>query len=200
MDIYTVSFFGHREIENALEVERKLETKITELIQTKQYIEFLVGREGEFDILAASVVKRVKKQMNYNNCSITWVLPYMKAEFKNNEKEFLEYYDDVEICERSAKAHFKSAMQIRNRAMVDKSDFVICCIQHKTVERTRQYSMLKNIIKILSMWLKKTSSSRLRFGSCLFFYSALLCSIFQKFIYFIGYCVLNYLIEDMIII
>ena len=76
MDIYIVSFFGHREIENALEVERKLETKITELIQTKQYIEFLVGREGEFDILAASVVKRVKKQMNYNNCSITWVLPY----------------------------------------------------------------------------------------------------------------------------
>ena len=41
MEIYTVSFFGHREIENALEVERKLEAKITELIQTKQYIEFL---------------------------------------------------------------------------------------------------------------------------------------------------------------
>ena len=37
MDIYTVSFFGHREIENVLEVERKLEAKITELIQTKQY-------------------------------------------------------------------------------------------------------------------------------------------------------------------
>ena len=29
MDIYTVSFFGHREIENALEVERKLEAKIS---------------------------------------------------------------------------------------------------------------------------------------------------------------------------
>ena len=146
MEIYTVSFFGHREIENALEVERKLETKITELIQTKQYIEFLVGREGEFDILAASVVKRVKKQMNYNNCSITWVLPYMKAEFKNNEKEFLEYYDDVEICERSAKAHFKSAMQIRNRAMVDKSDFVICCIQHKNggAYKTVQYAKKHN--------------------------------------------------------
>ena len=41
MNIFTVSFFGHREIENALEVERKLEAIITELIQTKQYIEFL---------------------------------------------------------------------------------------------------------------------------------------------------------------
>ena len=142
MDICTVSFFGHREIENALEVERKLEAKITELIQTKQYIEFLVGREGEFDILAASVVKRVKKQMDYANCSLIWVLPYMKAEFRDNEKNFLEYYDDVEVCEQSAKAHFKSAMQIRNRAMVDRSDLVICCIQHKSggAYKTVQYA------------------------------------------------------------
>ncbi len=142
MEIYTVSFFGHRKIENALEVERKLEAKITELIQTKQYIEFLVGREGEFDILAASVVKRVKKQMDYGNCSLIWVLPYMKAEFRDNEKEFLEYYDDVEICEQSTKAHFKSAMQIRNRAMVDRADLVICCIQHKSggAYKTVQYA------------------------------------------------------------
>ena len=142
MEIYTVSFFGHREIENALEVERKLEAKITELIQTKQYIEFLVGREGEFDILAASVVKRVKKQMDYGNCSLIWVLPYMKAEFRDNEKNYLEYYDDVEVCEQSSKAHFKSAMQIRNRAMVDRSDLVICCIQHKSggAYKTVQYA------------------------------------------------------------
>ena len=38
MNIYTVSFFGHRQIENAIEVERKLEAKITELIKTKQYL------------------------------------------------------------------------------------------------------------------------------------------------------------------
>lgn len=132
MEIYTVSFFGHRKIENTLEVERKMEAIITELIQTKRYVEFLVGREGEFDILVASVVKRVKKQMDYGNCSLIWVLPYMKAEFLNNEKEYLEYYDDVEICEQSAKAHYKSAMQIRNKAMVDMSDLVICCIQHKS--------------------------------------------------------------------
>ena len=146
MEIYTVSFFGHREIENALEVERKLEAKITELIQTKQYIEFLVGREGEFDILAASVVKRVKKQMDYGNCSLIWVLPYMKAEFRDNEKNFLEYYDDVEVCEQSAKAHYKSAMQIRNRAMVDRSDLVICCIQHKSggAYKTVQYATKQN--------------------------------------------------------
>ena len=142
MEIFTVSFFGHREIDNAVQVERNLEDKITELIRTKEYVEFLVGREGEFDILAASVVKRVKMQMDYGNCSLIWVLPYMKAEFRDNEKNYLEYYDDVEVCEQSAKAHFKSAMQIRNRAMVDRSDLVICCIQHKSggAYKTVQYA------------------------------------------------------------
>ena len=142
MEIYTVSFFGHRKIENALEVERKLEAKITELIQTKQYIEFLVGREGEFDILAASVVKRVKKRIDHGNCTLILILQYMKAEFRENDKEFLEYYDEVEVCEQSAKAHYKAAMQIRNRAMVDRSDLVISCIQHKSggAYKTVQYA------------------------------------------------------------
>ena len=59
-------------------------------------------------------------------------MPYMKAEFRNNEREFLDYYDDVEICEQSAKAHYKSAIKIRNRYMADRSDLIICCIQRKT--------------------------------------------------------------------
>ena len=142
MNIFTVSFFGHSEIENALDVEQKLEAKISELIQTQQYVEFIIGREGEFDILAASVVKRVKKQMDYGNCSLIWVLPYMKSEFRDNEKEYLDYYDDVEVCERSSKAHYKSAIQIRNKEMVDRSDLVICCIQRKSggAYKTVQYA------------------------------------------------------------
>ena len=66
----------------------------------------------------------------------------MKAEFRDNEKEFLEYYDDVEICEQSSKAHYKSAMQIRNRAMIDRSDLIICCIHHKSggAYKTVQYA------------------------------------------------------------
>ena len=147
MDIYTVSFFGHREIENSLEVERKLEAIITELIKTKKYIEFLVGREGEFDILAASVVRRVKKQMDYGNSSLIWVLPYTRAEYRDNEKEDLDYYDDIEICEQSAKSHYKSAMQIRNKSMVDRSDLMICCIQRKSggAYKTVRYALKRGI-------------------------------------------------------
>ena len=44
---------------------------------------------------------------------------------------FLGYYDEVEICEEAARAHFKAAIQIRNRCMVDHSDLVVCCVQRK---------------------------------------------------------------------
>ena len=42
MDIYTVSFFGHRLVERASEIEVGLEILLHDLITQKQYVEFLV--------------------------------------------------------------------------------------------------------------------------------------------------------------
>ena len=132
MEIFTVSFFGHRKINNPLIVEKKLDEYISDLICSKEYVEFLVGRDGEFDKMAAADEKKKKKQYNYGNIFLILVMPYARAEFTNNEQAFLEYYDEVEICEKSARAYFKAAIQIRNRAMVDRSDMVISCIQYKS--------------------------------------------------------------------
>ena len=132
MEIYTVSFFGHREVERASEIESKLDQLLRDLITQKLYVELLVGRDGEFDLLAASAIRRAVNQYGYGNTSIILVLPYMKAEYRDNEKEYLNYYDEVEVCAESAEAHPKSAIQVRNRGIVDRSDLVICCIQHKS--------------------------------------------------------------------
>ena len=56
----------------------------------------------------------------------------MKSKYRDNEKDYLDYYDEVEICTESTKAHYKSAIWIRNRNMVDRSNLVVCCIQHKS--------------------------------------------------------------------
>ena len=56
----------------------------------------------------------------------------MTAEYRNNEQSFHEYYDEIEICLESAEKHFKSAHQVRNRSMVDRSDLVIFCIEHNS--------------------------------------------------------------------
>ncbi|WP_294755503.1 hypothetical protein, partial [uncultured Ruminococcus sp.] len=101
-----------------------------DLITQKQYVEFLIGRDGEFDLLAASAIRQAVKQYGYGNTSIILVLPYMKAEYRDNEQNYLSYYDEVEICSESSDAHYKSAIQVRNRCMVDRSDLVVCCIQH----------------------------------------------------------------------
>lgn len=142
MEIYTVSFFGHREVEGAAEIESRLERLLHDLITQKEYVEFLIGRDGEFDLLAASAIRRAVKHCGCGNTSLILVLPYMKAEYRDNEQSYLDYYDEVEICADSSEVHYKSAIQVRNRCMVDRSDLVVCCIQHKSggAYSTMQYA------------------------------------------------------------
>ena len=142
MEIYTVSLFGHRLVERASEIEVRLEILLHDLITQKEYVEFLIGRDGEFDLLAVSSIRRAVKQYGYGNTSMILVLPYMKAEYRDNEQSYLDYYDEVEICADSSEVHYKSAIQVRNRCMIDRSDLVVCCIQHNSggAYKTVQYA------------------------------------------------------------
>lgn len=142
MNLYTVSFFGHRQIDNVFVIEQRLETMIRELLITKEYVEFLIGRDGEFDQLVASTVRRCKRVIRDDNSALVLILPYTTAEHQNNKQLFHEYYDEIEICTESAQRHFKSAHQIRNRSMVDRSDLVIFCVEHNSggAYQTMQYA------------------------------------------------------------
>ena len=146
MNLYAVSFFGHRQIDNVFVIEQRLETMIRELLLSKEYVEFLVGRDGEFDQLVASTVRRCKRAVRDDNSALVLVLPYVTAEYRNNEQSFHAYYDEVEICAEAAEKHFKSAHQIRNRTMVDRSDLVIFCVEHNSggAYQTMQYAKKTN--------------------------------------------------------
>ena len=71
------------------------------------------------------------------------VLPYPTAEYLNNEEYFHDYYTDVEISYTASKAHSKSAIQIRNREIVDRADLVICYVEnnHGGAWQTVKYAM-----------------------------------------------------------
>lgn len=131
LDIYTVAFFGHRYIDNPLKVEALLEEQIRKLINEKEYVDFLVGRNGEFDQCASSTVLRVRKNVRDDNSALVLVLPYATSEYLNNEESFNEYYTDVEISYAASVVHPKSAIQVRNREMVDRADLIICYIENK---------------------------------------------------------------------
>ena len=127
---YTVCLFGHRQIENVIEVENALRAVIEKILAEHEYVEFLVGREGEFDILAASVIKSIMRNCDTGNCFLTLVMPYLRAGFEKNQAEYEAYYDSVELCEQSAAAHPKAAIQIRNWFMVDRSELCVFYVTH----------------------------------------------------------------------
>ncbi len=125
MEVYTVSFFGHRRLYDSIRIEERLEQYVRELLQTKQYVEFLVGKDGAFDVLVASVIRRCKRLYRDDNSSLVLVLPYMRADFCDNEESYREYFDEIEIFPGT---HYKSAFQQRNRDMVCRSDLAIFAV------------------------------------------------------------------------
>ena len=158
LDIFTVSFFGHREISHFQETEQKLETLIYDLLKQHEYVDFLVGRNGEFDQMVSSTILRVRKRIGLSNCSLILVLPYETAEFRDNEESFRAYYDEIEICQSSSQAHYKLAFQIRNREMVDRSDLVVFCVERKSggAYQTMRYAEMQNAI-----WVNISNSNML---------------------------------------
>lgn len=131
LDIFTVAFFGHRRLDNITTVENLLEEQIRKLMDENSYVDFLVGRNGDFDQCVSSAVLRVRKNYRNDNSALVLVLPYPTAEYRDNEESFHNYYTDIEISHTASIAHPKSAIQTRNREMVDRADLVICYIEHK---------------------------------------------------------------------
>ena len=146
LDIFTVAFFGHRYIDNPFKIEEKLEEEIRRLLDEKEYVDFLVGRNGDFDQYVSSTVLRVRKAVGEQNSSLVLVLPYATSEYLNNQEYFEEYYSDIEVSYEASKAHPKAAFQIRNREMVDRADLIICCIDHQEggAWQTVEYALKQN--------------------------------------------------------
>lgn len=130
MEIYTVSFFGHRIVKNFRDAEIQTERLINRLLCEKSYVEFLVGREGAYDQIVASAVKRAKRIIRNDNSTLVWVMPYKTAEYERNVDYYEDYYDRIEVCDAAMLAHYKSAYRTRNQSMVDRSDLVAFWVEH----------------------------------------------------------------------
>ena len=127
MKIYRVSFVGHRMLQNIGSLETQLENLIRELLLQNEYVEFFIGRNGDFDILVASVIKRVQKTVGKENSSLILALPY----HAKDEKYYENYYDEV-CFPIEEKIHFKAAILRRNQWMIDQSDLLVAYVEHKT--------------------------------------------------------------------
>lgn len=76
MEIYRVAFIGHRGVDDFRFVEEQLDKVVRELISTKEYVEFYVGRNGEFDTMVGSAVKRAQDAYGKSNNCLILTLPF----------------------------------------------------------------------------------------------------------------------------
>ncbi len=129
---FRVGFFGHRYVDSFVQTERRLEKLIKELLRRKSFVDFYVGRSGDYDQMVASTVRRVRENGYERSCALILVLPYVTAEYRNNEDGFNAYYDDIEICEAAEFSHPKGAYAIRNKEIVRRSDLIVSCIERES--------------------------------------------------------------------
>ena len=125
-NIYTVSLFGHRKLYDLYRIDKYLVPILKKLIQQKPYVSFLIGRNGEFDEYAASVIKQIQKEFGKDNNDITLVLPYTVSDLEY----YIKYYDNIIISDGIEGMHPKSAITMKNRWMIDQSDLVIVNVEH----------------------------------------------------------------------
>jgi len=126
--VYRVVLFGHRDFSGHRIVDEQLFSLLNDLIRTKPFVEIYVGRNGEFDIYAATIVKRVQNTVGNDNNELICVLPYNEKDIEFYEK----YYDCVMIPECVEKAYPKGAITKRNRWMVEQADLIVCYVERES--------------------------------------------------------------------
>lgn len=126
MEPYFVTFAGHRTVDHFREIESNLYQIIHQPMQDHTFVEFHVGNDGEFETVATSVIRRIRKEVGTERLAINLILPYAKA----NMDLLSQSFDSVIIPDKLAKSHYKAAISTRNRWMVDPCNLSICHVTH----------------------------------------------------------------------
>lgn len=151
-DTYTVCFFGDRTVRQPAYVKEKIKKIISDVIEANEDMKFLVGEDGFFDVICSFTISEFLKRLNDKKASLVLVLPYMNSTYCKYPEHFLNYYDEVEICDKSSVVYFKAVMEVRNQIMIDRSDLVVCYVLHGGGEaaNTLKYAkkQQKNIINV----------------------------------------------------
>lgn len=121
------TFAGHREVYQA-KLDERIETEIDKLLLTDNEFVFYPGGMGDFDKKCASAVRAAKRKYPQKKISLVLVLPYMSNRL-NTDKEYYEYYyDEIIIPAELVGVHYKSAITMRNRWIIDRVDCLIAFV------------------------------------------------------------------------
>lgn len=145
---YKVVLFGHRDFYGHRTLDKQLYPLLEGLIRTMPFVEIYIGRNGEFDIYAATIVKRLQNTLGKENNELICVLPYTEK----NIMYYEEYYDSVIIPQCVEKTHPKGAITKRNQWMVEQADLFVCYVEKKTGGAYRALEYAKKLgLRIINL-------------------------------------------------
>ena len=114
------TFFGHRNTER--NIEEKLRSVITNLIEYEKVDTFYIGNNGNFDLLAQKILKELKN--SYQQINFTIVLAYMPIK----KDEYIDYTHTI-YPDELAYCIPKFSIIKRNEWMIEKSNYVITYVK-----------------------------------------------------------------------
>lgn len=124
------TFAGHRDVcgVQAEDIAEVLE----EIIRyAEPPIECFVGGMGKFDDLCAAAVRLLKRKYRAKEISLILVLPYLQKRINANQVYYESMFDLVLIPSALEGVHYKRAIVLRNRWMVEQADYVIAMVERK---------------------------------------------------------------------
>lgn len=116
--------FGHREAYGL--DQGQLQVLLERLILTERVSVFMTGAMGEFDKAFIDAVCLLKKK--HRGISLIWVKPSFSTSLNTDAAVYQGVFDEIIVPEESDTAHFKAAIKVRNRWMVDHSDAVVAYV------------------------------------------------------------------------
>ena len=117
--------FGHRVL--LIDIEKPLREVLEQLVKEQGVTKFYTGGMGEFDGLFTRTVRSMKR--NDPRLRLILVIPYLTRQIVTEKAWYESQYDKILIPAELDGVHPKAAITLRNRWMVDHSDFVVAALR-----------------------------------------------------------------------
>ncbi len=143
-------FAGHNMVYGD-DIKNKIKKTAEMLIKNENVKKFLVGNYGGFDGCSAAAIRELKK--TYRDITLDLIIPYVTKSMNDYKEMYYENYDCIVMADIPASTPARYHIAGANRYMVDKSDFLICHINHSWggAAETLRYAERKKHIKVFNL-------------------------------------------------
>ena len=143
-------FAGHGKMNYGEETRNQVYLKCRELVADFGVKEFWVGHYGDFDKLAASVIRELKQQ--YPAVRLNLVIPYLTKGINENKEYYYKNYDAILMAQIPDGTPRPYRILKCNEYMVNEASYLIAYVSHSFggAAKTLAYASRREHIKIFN--------------------------------------------------